>query len=140
MADPSKIRFTCWKCNKSFEVNRRSEGKIFECSGCGEKNVAIEESEAQRRADFERRNFKCPTCQRWVRREAEECLNCGRPFMDPLRLETFLVQEPEIKASLARTVSEVSEIPIDRSFPWALLILIIIASAAGAILLFLLIA
>jgi DNA-directed RNA polymerase subunit RPC12/RpoP len=131
MGEAGKIKYTCWKCGKTYEVSRRQKGKIFECTGCGEKNMASD-TEALRRADFESRNRRCPTCERWVRNDADECFNCGRPFRDQAALEDVLKREPEIKAALARTVSETYNEPETKSYAW----LALVALAAAIVLVF----
>jgi DNA-directed RNA polymerase subunit RPC12/RpoP len=135
MTDEGTIRFSCWKCGKTFEVGLRSEGKIFDCSSCGARNVAVEESEARRREDFEKHYLKCPTCNRWMKKDFEDCLNCGRPFRDDARLREFMKREPEIKASLARTVTDA---PVDppapaRSLAWIFILLAGIVAAAAVL-------
>jgi hypothetical protein len=84
---------------------------------------------------FEKENVKCPTCNRWVRRDAEECLNCGRPFRDGTRLTDFLVREPQIKASLARTISEQGAPQGRPPLPLIYLLLAALALAALALVL-----
>lgn len=132
MSDAPVIRFACWQCGKAFEVSARSEGRIFPCSGCGAGNAALRGETPPSSGARER--VRCPTCDRWVPRDAEECFNCGRPFRDARALEDFLEREPEVKASLARTLSETACDPPRSPFPWSYALLAAAALAAlGAV-------
>ena len=125
MSASDPIPVTCWKCGFSEELPGMAEGKVHECPKCGARNLTLSEGEARRRAGFEQENLRCPTCNRWVRRDAEQCMNCGRPFQDGEALQEFLRREPEIKASLARTITEGErqEKPVASMLPLVLLIL-----------------
>ncbi len=127
------MKISCWKCGAEFEAGEESSGRVIECPGCGARSLAMEGGPDGPKPGEGSDGFKCPTCGRRVRTGADECLNCGRPFGDQARLDEFLEQEPRIKSSLARTISEKPEAPAARGFgPWLVLLAIAAAAVAAA--------